>query len=534
MPTMKEVRAKFPQYNDMSDQDLAAALHRKFYSDMPFNEFSAKVGLATQTVNSAGKGDRERPLGDTAADVGMGAAQGFQTGFQSLLGSVGDAQAITGDIAAWGAGRLGLSPEAQQTARGIGKRVPTLGLAIPAPTTPQVNAAFESVIGPKYQPQTDAGQYARGIGEFAPAAIAGPGGVARKTAMAVVPGVAVEAAGDLTDGNPYAKAAAGITAGVLTAGRGNAGTKQMLQDVGKTDRAYGKLERDVNRAYQRLRNAGIKYDANAVDAAITDVTQLRVNPNLAPKAAGLQQQFATFSGKGMDFQDLDEMERIATGILRHHMTEPTDKMFVTQILGKIKDVRQNGAFVTNGSVPAGEVNSLIKEAKEFARRRIIARDVNTMKDKSEWYVSGPESGLRNQFRNYGQKNMQNLTDAEEAAFRSVVAREGILNPLHNAGSRLGQIAMGGVGFGLGGLAGAIIPIVGSSLARRFMEAYTKRGVENALKTVLAGRSAQEKAAVRDAVAKLEAQARAALAADTAIRGNLPVDGGAGSSATVPR
>jgi hypothetical protein len=352
--------------------------------------------------------------------------------------------------------------------------------------------------------------------------------------MAVVPGAAVEATGDLTGDNPYAKAAAGITAGVLTAGRGNSGTKQMLRDVGKADPAYAKLEGEVNQAYQKLRAAGIKYDTNAVDAAIADVSKLRINPNLAPKASGLQQEFAGFAGRGMDFQDLDDMERIATGILRHHATDPTDKMFVTQILGKIKDVRQNGAFITNGSVPAGQVNSLVKEAKELARRRIIARDIGKMQDKAEWYVSGPESGLRNQFKSYGQKNMQNLTDAEEAAFRSVVAREGILNPLHNVGSRLGQIAMGGVGFGLGGLAGAIIPIVGSSLARRFMEAYTKRGVDNALKTVLAGRSAQEKAAVRDVIAKAEAQARAALATDASVRSSFPVESGTGVSPTVPR
>jgi hypothetical protein len=486
-----------------------------------------------QIVNTAEKGDRQRSLGEKAGDVGMSAAQGFQSGFQGLLGSVGDAQQITGDIAAWGAGKLGFSPETQDTARNIGKRIPTMGLAIPAPTTPQVNTAFESVIGPKYKPQTDMGRYARTTAEFAPAAIAGPGSVVRKTAMSVLPGLAVEATGDLTDGNPYAKAAAGITAGVLTAGRGNAGTKEMLKTVGKSDRAYSKLEREVNNAYGQLRAAGIKYDANAVDAAINDVSQLRINPNLAPKAVGLQQEFAKFAGKGMDFQDLDDMERIATSIMRS-ATDATDKMFTAQILGKIKDVRERGAFITNGSVPAGEVNDLVKRAKDLARRRIVARDVNKMKDKSEWYLSGPESGLRNQMKSYGQKNMQNLSDAEEAAFKSVVAREGLLNPLHNAGSRLGQIAMGGVGFGLGGIAGAIIPIIGSSLARRFMEAYTKKGVDNALKTVLAGRSAQEQAAVRDAISKWEARARMALTADTSVRSNLPFSPGSGSGATVPR
>jgi hypothetical protein len=476
----------------------------------------------------------EMSWGKTLGDVGLSAGQGFLSGVQGLVGAVGDAQQVTGDVAAWGAGKLGFSPETQETARNIGKRVPTLGLAIPAPTTQQVNETVESVIGPKYQPQTKAGEVFRTIGEFAPAAAAGPGGVVRKTAMAVVPGLAVEAADELTDGNPYAKAGAGIAAGVLTAGRGTDGTRQMLKGVGKSDKAYAKVEVQANDAYAKLRAAGIRYDANAVDQSINDVSQLRINPNLAPKAAGLQQEFAGFVGKGMDFQDLDDMERIATGIMRHHATDPTDKFFVTAILGKIKDIRKSGAIATNTSIPANEVNSLIATAKDLGRRRIIARDIGKMKDKSEWYLSGPESGLRNQFKNYASKNYQNLSDAEEAAFKSVMNREGVLNPLHNAGSRMGQIALGSLGFAMGDLTGALVPVIGSSVARRVMEAYTKRGVDNAIKTVLAGRSAQEQAAVRDILSKWEARTRAALAADTATRSNLPMESGAGIGPTVPR
>jgi hypothetical protein len=351
--------------------------------------------------------------------------------------------------------------------------------------------------------------------------------------MAVLPGLAVEAADEITEGNPYAKAGAGIAAGVLTAGRGNVGTKQMLKDVGKSDKAYAKLERDVNSAYQNLRAAGIKYDANAVDAAIGDVAQLRINPNLAPKAAGLRQEFATFAGKGMDFQDLDEMERIATGILRT-TPDATEKMFVTQILGKIKDVRERGAFITNGSVPAGQVNSLVKEAKELARRRIVARDIGKMQDKAEWYVSGPESGLRNQFASYGKKNDSSLTDAERKAFKSVTTREGALNIAHTIGSRMGQTVMGGVGLYTGQIIPALVGMVGSAAARKLMEVYTRKGVDEAIKTVLAGRSAQEKAAARDIISKWEARARAGLTADSALRSNFPVESGLGSSPTVPR
>jgi hypothetical protein len=45
MPTIAEVREKYPQYSDMSDADLASALHKKFYSDMPAEEFNQKIGF---------------------------------------------------------------------------------------------------------------------------------------------------------------------------------------------------------------------------------------------------------------------------------------------------------------------------------------------------------------------------------------------------------------------------------------------------------------------------------------------------------
>lgn len=48
MATLAEIRAQYPQYDDMSDADLASAMHAKFYSDMPREEFDRKVGLAPQ------------------------------------------------------------------------------------------------------------------------------------------------------------------------------------------------------------------------------------------------------------------------------------------------------------------------------------------------------------------------------------------------------------------------------------------------------------------------------------------------------
>lgn len=64
MQTLDEIRKSYPQYSDMSDADLAGALHQKFYHDMPREEFDKKIGVgaaaapvtANNVVRSAGTG----------------------------------------------------------------------------------------------------------------------------------------------------------------------------------------------------------------------------------------------------------------------------------------------------------------------------------------------------------------------------------------------------------------------------------------------------------------------------------------------
>ena len=48
--SISQVREKFPQYSDMSDEQLAQGLHKKYYSDMPFDAFSQKIGLKREQM----------------------------------------------------------------------------------------------------------------------------------------------------------------------------------------------------------------------------------------------------------------------------------------------------------------------------------------------------------------------------------------------------------------------------------------------------------------------------------------------------
>lgn len=91
------------------------------------------------------------------------------------------------------------------------------------PSTEQVN----QMTGGLYEPKTGAGHLAQTVGEFAPFAFGGPGGIASRVATRVAaPALGSEAAGALTDRNPLAQAA-----GALVAGLGAGGVQTIGRNV---------------------------------------------------------------------------------------------------------------------------------------------------------------------------------------------------------------------------------------------------------------------------------------------------------------
>ncbi len=115
MATLTEFRKSYPQYNDMSDQDLADALHKKYYANIPKADYYSKIGLqgANQGENRAFSpsnqtsigedlsnlpGNIASELGDVATDTPMGLYNTFvhpiRTGGNLIAGAAEGGKAI--------------------------------------------------------------------------------------------------------------------------------------------------------------------------------------------------------------------------------------------------------------------------------------------------------------------------------------------------------------------------------------------------------------------------------------------------------
>lgn len=160
MPIIEEIRAKYPQYSDMSDADLAGALHQKFYADMPREQFDAKVGL-TAAPKAA-----EPSIG---MDVAKSAGTGFVKGALETIGT--PAKPIEGLVEA-----------ARQGGKAMGLPVPDQ----PVTYAGLMQSGIEKVTGPFHKPETTEGKVAE-VGASIVPGFAIPGGGTKSAGRALAP-----------------------------------------------------------------------------------------------------------------------------------------------------------------------------------------------------------------------------------------------------------------------------------------------------------------------------------------------------------
>lgn len=186
--------------------------------------------LNTASSSLGGGGQQQPGFLGTAADMVRSLPGGLVKGVSALAGLPGDLQQLI-----------------------VGQRTP-LG----APRSNEIGEAIAAPAGGFYQPQTTAGEYTETGASFLPSALS-PGSAAMRTARVVVPSVASETAGQLTEGTPYepyARMGAAILGGGLTE-LGGAAARPLTRVANKgVEQVRGRGFLDPNReAISRLQGA---------------------------------------------------------------------------------------------------------------------------------------------------------------------------------------------------------------------------------------------------------------------------------------
>ena len=327
MPKVKLPSGEIVEFPySMSDDEIVAAIQQMDVPETP------KQGIGSRLYeNIVGKGDIDTPgerLGATIQDVIRSTFGGAARGTAALAGIPGS----LGNVAQ--AGMVG----------GINRLLGT-DLQVPPPSTVGIGPmteAMETATGGRseYQPQTTAGEFGRTVGEFAPgAALFGGMSPANIGKFAVAPGIASEAAGQLTEGDPiepYARLVAGIAAPMGVTAAGNIGRRaitphpatpqataaaQVLDDAGVRLTAGQRTGSNALKLKEKMTVGGEKLTAQASDD-FTAAAMRSINSD-APTASraaiaeayddigGMFDDLATRYNAVADKQLLDDVTRAA-------------------------------------------------------------------------------------------------------------------------------------------------------------------------------------------------------------------------------
>lgn len=216
------------------------------------DEYVASEGLTPEALRNGGT----QP--SMAADIAKSAGVGLGRGVIGLGGMIGDLSDL---------GAKGIEHASNFVADKLGmeryKRPEGPSVLNNIPTSASLTKNVEGITGKFYEPKTTAGKYAETVGEFLPAAAAGPGRMVAKLLSGVTGGLGSEAAGQFTEGTaaePYARVAGALAGGMAPMAAGRAVTPlpasarhqrlvDILQNEGVTSLTAG----------QRTGNNALKY-----------------------------------------------------------------------------------------------------------------------------------------------------------------------------------------------------------------------------------------------------------------------------------
>jgi hypothetical protein len=407
--------------------------------------YIASEGVSTRDLHAVSTGDQAK---DVAKSAGVGAAKGGI----SILGGAGDLRELLSMGTDYAGQKLGVDPEKvagfKKTAGDVAKYTTAGRVMSDAPTSRDIQSKIEGRTGEFYKPQTTAGKYAQTVGEFIPAAAAGPGRMVPKLVSALAGGLGSEAAGQATEGTkaePYARVLGAVAGGLtphvasravtpLPASPARQRLVDILADEGVTSLTAG--QRTGNKALQygedMLGNApGAGGSATNIrqrgQEQFTEAAMRRAGagPDATPEVlAGNQdrlgQQFRDLSARN----DLTPDNQFVTDVVaaaRNYRRVP-DSQQRQMVQGYIDDIV---AHVNTGNMPGAQYQEM---------RSRLSRQANSLRN-SDPTLSEALRDMRNALDNAMGRS---ISPADREAWQTARREYGAQKTIEKTASRAGE------------------------------------------------------------------------------------------------
>jgi hypothetical protein len=336
---------------------------------------------------------------------------------------------------------------------------------------------LEQATGPLYEPKTGVGQVAQTIGEFAPAALAGPAGIGRRVATQVLaPALASEAAGAAaqgTDAEPYARVAGAI------GGAGGASKLARAVDAKAAAKAVpsaAQVDDAISAGYNTQAIKDVRYAPAAVEKVADRIqTNLKGQYFDAPQTyKQLDLMKTPMNGPTHSIQDIDNVRRRLNELRGAGGAEgEAAKQAVQFIDNVLPHIGKMKGAVVAGDARAAAVD--LKGARANAAAQFRAERIQEIIEKAQNNAGASHSGgnLENELRK-GVRSLLNskngtrgFTEPEKAALQAFARGSVSANILRRVGKilggggGLGQLASGAAGSAALGPVGMIaFPAVG--------------------------------------------------------------------------
>lgn len=304
-------------------------------------------------------------------------------------------------------------------------------------------------------------------------------------------------------------AGAGLVAPFIGAGvqkiADSAATKKAISAAVRGAKTSDDLLREGNAAYQAIDDAGVQIKPQAFDGArqrILDALRTKtgfdelpgpgsLTPNSARVAQIMQkssEEMATDPTAALPFRALDQMRRQA-GAAAGNVTNKTDQRAGMTVIEGLDDFVKNlGADdVVAGDVQA--LNTAIPKARDIWQRMSKSQLVDDAVAKSDSYLSGGASGIRNRFASMlrNDKLMRGFTEAEKKVLQRVAKGTLPEQILYLVSGGLGNLGTIGLGLAGGGPVGAAAGAGLSLGLRKGAESLANRNAEIARAVVASGK-----------------------------------------------